>query len=69
MGLAIAVGYFLTRGNSSTRHISWQEFRTQYLEKGEVERLQVVDRNMVRVYLRRDAKVAGSPGVSISASE
>ena len=63
LGLAVAVGYFLTRNSANTRHISWQEFRTQYLEKGEVERLQVVDRSVVRVFLRRDASVARSPGV------
>ena len=63
LGLAVAVGYALTR-NSNTRHISWQEFRTQYLERGEVEQLQVVDRNVVRVYLRRDASMTGAPGVS-----
>lgn len=62
LGLAVAVGYVLTRG-SNTRHISWQEFRTQYLERGEVERLQVVDRNVVRVYLRRDASMTNAPGV------
>lgn len=62
LGLAVAVGYALTR-NNSTRHISWQEFRTQYLERGEVERLQVVDRNVVRVYLRRDASMTNAPGV------
>lgn len=63
LGLAVAIGYMLTRGNN-TRHISWQEFRTQYLERGEVERLQVVDKNVVCVYLRRDASIASTPGVS-----
>lgn len=63
VGLAVAVGYMLTR-NNTTRHISWQEFRTQYLERGEVDRLQVMNRNVVRVYLRRDAFVTRTPGVS-----
>lgn len=63
LGLAVAVGYVLTR-NSNTRPISWQEFRTQYLERGEVDHLQVVNRNVVHVYLRRDASTAVTPGVS-----
>ena len=60
--MAVVAGYILSRG-SNTRHISWQEFRTQYLERGEVERLQVVDKNVVRVYLRSDASVAKTSGV------
>ena len=55
LGLAVAAGYMLTRPSLNTRHISWQEFRINYLEKGEVDRLEVVNRNVVRVYLRRDA--------------
>lgn len=62
LGLAVAAGYILTRPGLNTRHISWQEFRINYLEKGEVDRLEVVNRNVVRVYLRRDA--GGGPGVS-----
>ncbi len=62
LAVAVAVGYMLTR-NNNTRHISWQEFRTQYLERGEVERLQVVNRNVVRVYLRNDVSVAKTSGV------
>ena len=61
LGLALAAGYMLTRPGLNTRHISWQEFRINYLEKGEVDRLEVVNKNVVRVYLRRDA---GGPGVS-----
>ena len=64
LGLAVAVGYVLTR-NSNTRPISWQEFRTQYLERGEVNHLQVVNRNVVHVYLQRDASAPVTPGVSV----
>lgn len=62
LGLAVAAGYILTRPSFNTRHISWQEFRVNYLEKGEVERLEVVNKNVVRVFLRRDA--GGGVGVS-----
>ena len=61
LGLAVAAGYILTRPSFNTRHISWQEFRINYLEKGEVERLEVVNKNVVRVFLRRDA--GGGVGV------
>ena len=54
-GLALGAAYFLTRSSNQSRQISWQEFRISYLEKGQVERLEVVNRNIVRVYLRRDS--------------
>lgn len=53
----------LTR-NDNARLISWQEFRTQYLERGEVDRLQVINKNVVRVYLRRDNTATRTSGVS-----
>ena len=62
LGLAIGAGYMLTRPNMNSRRISWQEFRVNYLEKGEVDRLEVVDKNIVKVYLRRDS--GSGPGVS-----
>lgn len=58
---AIGAGYMLTRTSNEGRQISWQEFRTHYLEKGEVDKLEVVNHNIVRVYLRRD-RGAGSTG-------
>lgn len=60
LAVAVAAGYFLTRSSGQSRQISWQEFRVNYLERGEVDRLEVVNRNVVRVYLRRDSG-AGSP--------
>ena len=33
---AVGAGYMLTRTSNEGRQISWQEFRTHYLEKGEV---------------------------------
>ncbi len=53
----VAMGYMLTQNNAAT-NISWQEFRTKYLEHGEVERLEVIDHNVVRVYLRNDATMS-----------
>lgn len=62
LGLALAAAYFLTRSGNQSQQISWQEFRISFLEKGQVERLEVVNRNIVRVYLRRDS----GGGVSIN---
>ena len=62
LGLALGAGYMLTRPSMNSRRISWQEFRVNYLEKGEVDRLEVVNKDVVKVYLRRDA--GSGPGVS-----
>ncbi|KAI9476108.1 MAG: peptidase family M41-domain-containing protein [Benjaminiella poitrasii] len=53
----------LTTPADSSREITWQGFRTQLLDKGLVDKLVVVNRNRVRVYLRPEA---GSLGVSSS---
>ncbi|CDK27258.1 unnamed protein product [Kuraishia capsulata CBS 1993] len=45
---------------SETRQITWEEFRTQLLDKGYVERLIVVNKNLVEVYLN-DAGKSQSP--------
>jgi AFG3 family protein len=53
------VTYYVYRsffpGESSGREITWQEFRANYLEKGLVDRLTVLNRNKVRVDLNREA--------------
>ncbi|EDR15124.1 uncharacterized protein LACBIDRAFT_175679 [Laccaria bicolor S238N-H82] len=60
---ASAVAY-LAYSNSSASHsreITWQEFRTAFLEKGLVEKLTVVNNHKVRVKLHPNA-AAGSMG-------
>lgn len=42
-------------GGTSSREITWQEFRTAFLDKGLVERLIVVNRNKVRIKLRSNS--------------
>ncbi|CAI7586408.1 unnamed protein product [Penicillium glandicola] len=42
-------------GDGGGREITWQEFRSNYLEKGLVERLTVLNHNKVRVDLNREA--------------
>ncbi|GJJ68777.1 AFG3 family protein [Entomortierella parvispora] len=39
----------------NTREITWQEFRSTFLDRGLVDRLVVLNRNRVKVYLRGDA--------------
>ncbi|KAF9015500.1 peptidase family M41-domain-containing protein [Cyathus striatus] len=63
--LASALAY-LTYSNSvasHTREITWQEFRTAFLDKGLVEKLTVVNNHKVRVSLHPNAAATlGSPG-------
>ncbi|EJD04051.1 ATP-dependent metallopeptidase Hfl [Fomitiporia mediterranea MF3/22] len=49
-------------GSSTSREITWQEFRTAFLDKGLVERLAVVNRNKVRIKLRPTAAGNMLPG-------
>lgn len=46
---------YMTAGDSSTREITWQEFRTAFLDKGLVDKLTVVNRSKVRVHLHSNA--------------
>ncbi|KAK4509124.1 uncharacterized protein ATC70_007474 [Mucor velutinosus] len=63
MVLGTAVGTWLlwkmTSPADSSREITWQGFRTQLLDKGLVDKLVVVNRNRVRVYLRSEANSLG----------
>jgi AFG3 family protein len=53
--------YKATAPSSNGRELTWQAFRSQLLDKGLVDRLEVINRNRVRVHLRNEA---GSLGVS-----
>ncbi|XP_065845117.1 mitochondrial inner membrane m-AAA protease component AFG3L2-like [Oscarella lobularis] len=53
IAISVGAGYLLM--SSSTRRaaeINWQEFRVKYLQSQEVDKLVVVNRNYVRVFLR-----------------
>ncbi|KAG0237467.1 peptidase family M41-domain-containing protein [Mortierella sp. GBAus27b] len=54
--------------SENTRDITWQEFRATFLDRGLVDRLVVVNRNRVKVYLRPDApgQMPGALGGSYS---
>lgn len=47
-------------GSNKPRPVSFQEFSREYLEKGLVSRIVVVNRSEARVFLKRDAQQGGS---------
>ncbi|KAI8592033.1 peptidase family M41-domain-containing protein [Geranomyces variabilis] len=62
--LSLPLAFFLYQmysASSSRQQISWQEFRSNMLEKGYVEHLEVVNDSTVKVYLRADAPQLRSP--------
>ncbi|RUS32782.1 hypothetical protein BC938DRAFT_474302 [Jimgerdemannia flammicorona] len=48
----------------NTREITWQDFRNTFLDKGLVEKLIVVNRTKVRVYLRPEAAAVSPDGAA-----
>ncbi|CEP09595.1 hypothetical protein [Parasitella parasitica] len=53
--------YKATAPSESSRELTWQSFRSNLLDKGLVDRLEVLNRNRVRVYLRNEANSLGVP--------
>ena len=49
------VVYQITSPSTNAREITWQEFRTAFLDKGLVDRLVVVNRTKVKVFLHSNA--------------
>lgn len=47
--------WHLTAGDTSAKEITWQEFRSAFLDKGLVDKLVVVNRSKVKVYLHSNA--------------
>ena len=62
--------YRFTSPEAPSREITWQEFRSNFLEKGLVERLVVVNRSKVNVYLHANTtgNVYSSQGSSLLGS-
>ncbi|KAJ5550930.1 Mitochondrial inner membrane AAA protease Yta12 [Penicillium sp. DV-2018c] len=64
--IASLVTYYVYRsffpGESGWREVTWQEFRANFLEKGLVERLTVINGSRVRVDLNREAAAQVYPG-------
>jgi AFG3 family protein len=51
---------FLSPGESS-KEITWQEFRTAFLERGLVEKIVVLNHSRAKVYLHREAVASQNP--------
>ena len=61
MGAMLAVGLtgaflFATSYNPS-KEINWQDFRTGYLERGEVDRIVITNKSTANIYLKVDPAV------------
>uniref|UniRef100_A0A0N5AUQ6 AAA domain-containing protein n=1 Tax=Syphacia muris TaxID=451379 RepID=A0A0N5AUQ6_9BILA len=52
VALGIALALYLVYGSVMGKEISWKEFYSDYLERGLVERLEVVNKRYVRVILK-----------------
>ncbi|KAG2173392.1 hypothetical protein INT44_008744, partial [Umbelopsis vinacea] len=50
----------MTSPTDMSREITWQDFKTEFLDKGLVDRLMVVNRNRVKVLLRPEASSIGA---------
>jgi AFG3 family protein len=48
--------------SDNTREITWQDFRSTFLDRGLVDRLVVLNRNRVKVFLRSDGQAGSIPG-------
>ncbi|KAJ4485991.1 ATP-dependent metallopeptidase Hfl [Lentinula aciculospora] len=68
-GLAIAQFIYSNSGSSSSREITWQEFRTAFLNKGLVDKLIVINGHKVRVKLHSNATGTMYPGSTIGSGD
>ena len=53
--------YKLVYPGENSREITWQEFRSTFLDKGLVEKIVVLNRNRAKVYLHREAVASMYP--------
>ncbi|XP_065675432.1 mitochondrial inner membrane m-AAA protease component AFG3L2 isoform X2 [Hydra vulgaris] len=53
-GACFFAAYMYFQSVPTTKEINWQEFRTSYLSKGEVDRVVIVDRNTANVFLKSE---------------
>ncbi|KAI9462438.1 ATP-dependent metallopeptidase Hfl [Lactarius psammicola] len=68
---SIAALYYTlsSSGSGSSREITWQEFRTAFLDKGLVDKLVVVNRQKVRVKLHSNATGQMYPAAALSSGD
>jgi AFG3 family protein len=55
LAVASAIAWYLSSPSSTSKEITWQEFRTAFLDKGLVDKLTVVNMQKVRVKLHSNA--------------
>ncbi|KAF9076156.1 peptidase family M41-domain-containing protein [Rhodocollybia butyracea] len=68
-GVAVAQFIYSNTTSSSSREITWQEFRTAFLDKGLVDKLIVVNGHKVRVKLHSNATGTMYPGSSVGTGD
>ncbi|KAJ8083853.1 AAA ATPase afg3 [Marasmius tenuissimus] len=68
-GLAITHFIFSNTSASNSKEITWQEFRTAFLDKGLVDKLIVVNGNKVRVSLHSNATGTMYPSANVGSGE
>ncbi|KAJ2455129.1 AAA ATPase afg3 [Coemansia sp. RSA 2336] len=70
LALLTYLGFQLTSDSGKESQVTWQEFRRMYLDRGQVERLVVVNRNRVRAMLRAEEggsnTIFGKPTLTFS---
>ncbi|ESK97961.1 cell division protease ftsh [Moniliophthora roreri MCA 2997] len=68
-GLAIAHFIYSSTSASTSKEITWQEFRTAFLDKGFVDKLTVVNGHKVRVKLHSNATGTMYPSAGMSGGD
>ncbi|KAJ1739602.1 AAA ATPase afg3 [Coemansia sp. RSA 1086] len=70
LALLTYLGFQLTNDSGKESQVTWQEFRRMYLDRGQVERLVVINRNRVRAMLRAEEggnnTIFGKPTLTFS---
>jgi AFG3 family protein len=70
LGTSAAILYYLNSpSGGSSKEITWQEFRTAFLDKGLVDKLTVVNAQRVRVSLHSNATGTMYPGSPVGGGE
>ena len=53
-GSGLLVMYLLSGPSNSLREINWQDFRVNYLERGEVDHVVISNKSLAKVFLKSD---------------
>lgn len=51
------MAYLLMKSQTPMKEINWQEFRMNYLERGEVDKVVISNKTLAKVYLKSDPAV------------